>query len=85
MLGQTYNVIQVLSNYIAFRGIGYLEGKKIVELGSGTGLVGLVAGALGGSVWITDQAFVFVCLMTSVVSVKHSLARCWISCTKMWD
>ncbi|KAG1820553.1 putative methyltransferase-domain-containing protein [Suillus subaureus] len=47
---------EVLSNYIAFRGIGYLQGKKIVELGSGTGLVGLVAGALGGTVWITDQA-----------------------------
>lgn len=38
---------EVLSSYIAFRGIGYLQGKKIVELGSGTGLVGLVAGALG--------------------------------------
>ncbi|KAG2148071.1 putative methyltransferase-domain-containing protein [Suillus clintonianus] len=47
---------EVLSNYIAFRGNGYLDGKKIVELGSGTGLVGLVAGALGGTVWITDQA-----------------------------
>lgn len=47
---------EVLSNYIAFRGIGYLQGKKIVEVGSGTGLVGLVAGALGGTVWITDQA-----------------------------
>ncbi|KAG2345145.1 hypothetical protein BDR05DRAFT_909262 [Suillus weaverae] len=47
---------EVLSNYIASRGVGYLQGKKIVELGSGTGLVGLVAGALGGTVWITDQA-----------------------------
>lgn len=47
---------EVLSNYIAFRGIGYLQGKNIVEVGSGTGLVGLVAGALGGTVWITDQA-----------------------------
>ncbi|KAG2362016.1 putative methyltransferase-domain-containing protein [Suillus spraguei] len=28
---------EVLSNYIAFRGIGYLQGKKIVEVGSGTG------------------------------------------------
>jgi len=27
-----------------------------LELGSGTGLVGLVAGKLGGKVWITDQA-----------------------------
>lgn len=47
---------EVLSNYIAFRGVEYLQGKNIVEVGSGTGLVGLVAGALGGTVWITDQA-----------------------------
>jgi predicted nicotinamide N-methyase len=33
-----------------------LEGRTIVELGSGTGLVGLVAAKLGGKVWITDQA-----------------------------
>lgn len=40
---------EVLSNYIAFRGVEYLQGKNIVEVGSGTGLVGLVAGALGAS------------------------------------
>lgn len=62
MLEQALHAMQVLSNYITFRGIGYLKEKKIVELGSGTGLVGLVAGALGGTVWITDQAFVTVCL-----------------------
>jgi predicted nicotinamide N-methyase len=75
--------MQVLSNYIAFRGAGYLEGKKIVELGSGTGLVGLVAGALGGTVWITDQAFVQVLSIASTVLVKHSLARYWILCAKI--
>ncbi|KAI6004163.1 putative methyltransferase-domain-containing protein [Pisolithus albus] len=47
---------EVLSNYIALRGEQYCHGKTILELGSGTGLVGLVAGALGGHVWITDQA-----------------------------
>ncbi|KAH9943016.1 putative methyltransferase-domain-containing protein [Epithele typhae] len=45
---------EVLSAYIAHRGA--LEGKVVVELGSGTGLVGLVAGRLGAQVWITDQA-----------------------------
>jgi predicted nicotinamide N-methyase len=58
--GQAFHAVQVLSSYITFRGTGYLRGKRIVELGSGTGLVGLVAGALGGTVWITDQAFVSV-------------------------
>jgi protein N-lysine methyltransferase METTL21A len=37
----------------------YLQGKKILELGSGTGLVGLIAATLGGGrVWITDQVLV---------------------------
>ncbi|KAH7916700.1 putative methyltransferase-domain-containing protein [Hygrophoropsis aurantiaca] len=47
---------EVLSNYIAMRGRDYIKGRQILELGSGTGLVGLVAGALGGKVQITDQA-----------------------------
>jgi hypothetical protein len=54
----TSAVMQVLAAYLAKRGTEYLEGKNILELGSGTGLVGLVAGILGGRVWITDQAFV---------------------------
>ncbi|EMD41005.1 hypothetical protein CERSUDRAFT_111574 [Gelatoporia subvermispora B] len=45
---------EVLSRYIARR--GSLKGKRIVELGSGTGLVGLVAGVLGARTCITDQA-----------------------------
>ncbi|EJF63020.1 hypothetical protein DICSQDRAFT_83873 [Dichomitus squalens LYAD-421 SS1] len=45
---------EVLSSYIARK--GSLEGKTVLELGSGTGLVGLVAGHLGARVWITDQA-----------------------------
>ncbi|KAI0347028.1 hypothetical protein BDW22DRAFT_1321329 [Trametopsis cervina] len=45
---------EVLSRYIARR--GPLEGKCILELGSGTGLVGLVAGKLGATAYITDQA-----------------------------
>ncbi|KAG1715978.1 hypothetical protein ID866_1202 [Astraeus odoratus] len=47
---------EVLSNYIALRGERYCRGRTVLELGSGTGLVGLVAAALGGHVWITDQA-----------------------------
>ena len=49
-------ITQVLSRYIAKRGSASLSGKTVVELGSGTGLVGLVAGLLGARVWITDQA-----------------------------
>ncbi|KIK99697.1 hypothetical protein PAXRUDRAFT_465335 [Paxillus rubicundulus Ve08.2h10] len=46
----------VLANYLTIRGEAYCKGRTILELGSGTGLVGLVAAILGGNVWITDQA-----------------------------
>ena len=39
-------------------GLNSLEGKIVVELGSGTGLVGLVAALLGAQVYVTDQAYV---------------------------
>ncbi|CAE6400450.1 unnamed protein product [Rhizoctonia solani] len=45
---------EVLSRYLARR--GSLAGQRAIELGSGTGLVGLVAGLLGAEeVVITDQ------------------------------
>ncbi|KAG6919270.1 hypothetical protein DXG01_007402, partial [Tephrocybe rancida] len=57
---------EILSSYITKRGPKFLQGRTILELGSGTGLVGLVAGKLqrrgensmvsAPSVWITDQA-----------------------------
>ncbi|WWC72379.1 uncharacterized protein I206_106341 [Kwoniella pini CBS 10737] len=52
---------EVLSRYIAYRhqiNPSYLRNKKILELGSGTGLVGIVAGMLEPSaeVWATDQS-----------------------------
>ena len=47
--------LQVLAKYLAGKGPDNLNGKTIVELGSGTGLVGLVAALLGARVYITDQ------------------------------
>ncbi|KLO15218.1 hypothetical protein SCHPADRAFT_278584 [Schizopora paradoxa] len=46
---------EVLAKYLAGKGPDNLNGKAIVELGSGTGLVGLVAALLGARVYITDQ------------------------------
>lgn len=41
------------------KGPEYLANKNIIELGSGTGLVGLAIGAFPSShTWITDQASV---------------------------
>jgi protein N-lysine methyltransferase METTL21A len=46
---------EVLSRYVVRRGRDYWQGKRVLELGSGTGLVGLVAGYLGAHAVITDQ------------------------------
>ncbi|KAG8218339.1 putative methyltransferase-domain-containing protein [Butyriboletus roseoflavus] len=54
--GITWPAGEVLASYLALRGEEYCTGRTILELGSGTGLVGLVAGKLGGKVWITDRA-----------------------------
>ena len=37
----------LLSQYLEVLGEGALKGKRIIELGAGTGLVGFVASALG--------------------------------------
>jgi hypothetical protein len=67
--------IQVLSNYLVKKGPGFVTGRNILELGSGTGLVGLVAGKLGGNVWITDQAFVSFQFLRARMSTTHRNAR----------
>ena len=53
--GIAWPVGKVLSWYIARRGRHYWKGKRVLELGSGTGLVGLVAGYLGAHTVLTDQ------------------------------
>ncbi|KAF8303092.1 hypothetical protein DL93DRAFT_2067017 [Clavulina sp. PMI_390] len=45
---------EVLATYLAHK-YPSLEGQSILELGAGTGLVGLAAGKLGAKVLITDQ------------------------------
>lgn len=52
---------EVLARYLAHRHSvdgSYLKGKKVLELGSGTGLVGIAAALLDkeAEVWVTDQA-----------------------------
>lgn len=55
---------KVLSSYLAqtYTTTNTLAGRSIIELGSGTGLVGLIAGKLDASckVYITDQASVIL-------------------------
>jgi len=48
---------EVLAEYITHLGPEFVKGRNVLELGSGTGLVGLVCGKLCAEVvWITDQA-----------------------------
>jgi len=48
---------RILASYLLQKGPKYFHGKNVVELGSGTGLVGLVVGTFRtAGVWITDQA-----------------------------
>ena len=49
----------------------------MLELGSGTGLVGLVAGMLGANVWITDQAYVSVLVPCRSDIDGHTSGRCF--------
>jgi len=59
---------QVLSNYLVSKGPDFIKGRTILELGSGTGLVGLVVGKLGGKVQITDQAPLLSIMRRNVIS-----------------
>ncbi|KAJ3488624.1 hypothetical protein NLJ89_g11597 [Agrocybe chaxingu] len=48
---------QILASYLVQKGPGHVKNKNILELGSGTGLVGLAVGVFPETkVWITDQA-----------------------------
>jgi len=73
---------QILSNYIVKRGSEYLQGRTILELGSGTGMVGLVAGKLGAKVWITDQA-PLLGIMRKNVEMNH-LESCVTAAELNW-
>ncbi|KAI0069136.1 S-adenosyl-L-methionine-dependent methyltransferase [Artomyces pyxidatus] len=56
---------EVLARHLARRGA--LAGKNVLELGSGTGLVGLVAARLGAAhVCITDQAPLLQIMQTNI-------------------
>ncbi|KAG9041702.1 hypothetical protein FS837_011877 [Tulasnella sp. UAMH 9824] len=53
--GTTWPAGRVLSDYLTRRGGGDLVGKRCLELGAGTGLVGIAAAKLGAQVLVTDQ------------------------------
>lgn len=70
---------EVLSKYIAYRNeqSGFLKGRKVVELGSGTGLVGIVAGMLESTaeVWVSDQAVLLDLMQANVDLNLHPMGQ----------
>ncbi|KAG7097232.1 hypothetical protein E1B28_004603 [Marasmius oreades] len=69
---------QILSNYLFTKGSTYLRGKNVLELGSGTGLVGLFASLLGPNhVWITDQA-PLLGIMRHNISMNNLDSKCTV-------
>lgn len=75
--GQLWPSAQVLGSYL-IRRHSSLAGKTVVELGSGTGLVGLVAAFLGGQTVITDQ-LPLLDLMRKNVSINGLADRCTVA------
>ncbi|KDQ06252.1 hypothetical protein BOTBODRAFT_60705 [Botryobasidium botryosum FD-172 SS1] len=71
--GVTWPAGEVLSQYIIRR--GSLRNKTVVELGSGTGLVGLVAGLLEANVCITDQQQLLDLMLVNVAlnNLSHNV------------
>ncbi|KAI0308865.1 putative methyltransferase-domain-containing protein [Amylostereum chailletii] len=65
---------QVLATYLARRPDPALHRKSVLELGSGTGLVGLVAAAKGARVCITDQAQLLPTMTRNIALNAHAHA-----------
>merc|ERR1719461_1948910 len=45
----------MMAKYLELQPADFFEGKTFVELGSGTGILGLVCAALGGTVIVSDK------------------------------
>ncbi|XP_041070093.1 EEF1A lysine methyltransferase 3-like [Carcharodon carcharias] len=64
----------VLCRYFENENIDF-TGKKVLELGSGTGIVGILAVLLGGDVTLTDKAYVLKQIEYNVVANIPTTSR----------
>lgn len=73
----------LLSDYLWQLNRKHLEGKQILELGCGTGLVGLLAAACGASVVLTDSEDADLILKNVRVSLLSNNPVTWVhTCLK---
>jgi len=62
----------ILAKYLEHR--GHLDGKRVLELGSGVGLVGISCGVLGAAVTMTDLDYVMDSLNHNIDKNKASIS-----------
>lgn len=72
----------VLSQYLESKG-NWIKDKKVIELGAGTGLVGMVAAVLGGDVVVTDREVALNYTKTNVENNFNSLSDTSLRVTKL--
>jgi len=75
---------EVLATYIAKRGSA-LDGQNVLELGSGTGLVGLVAGHLGARISSAYHRNLFFFYPADTKKAISFLSWSAISCLTDWN
>ncbi|KAJ7283494.1 putative methyltransferase-domain-containing protein [Mycena rebaudengoi] len=75
--GVAWRAGEVLAQYLVTQPNSLLD-KTVLELGAGTGLVGLVAGMLGGNVCLTDQA-PMLSIMRKNVAINQLSTRCTVA------
>ncbi|ESK93785.1 hypothetical protein Moror_1065 [Moniliophthora roreri MCA 2997] len=77
--GVVWPAAQILSSYLFRKGPAYLRGRNVLELGSGTGLVGLIAAMLDARhVWVTDQA-PLLDIMEKNVAMNSLTSKCTVA------
>lgn len=72
----------VLSRYLESKG-NSIKDKKVIELGAGTGLVGMVAAILGGDVIVTDREVALNYTKINLENNLKSLSHTSLKVTKL--
>ncbi|KAF7313541.1 Protein-lysine N-methyltransferase EFM6 [Mycena chlorophos] len=76
--GIAWPAAEVVCSYLVRRGPHSLRGKNVLDLGSGTGLCGLLAAKLGATAWVTDQA-PLLSVMEDNVKLNDLSASCIVA------